>query len=137
MNLKDYIKNIEEFLLNEDFAEGTSEDMNRKVEELKAIKAKFLDFLQEIKEKNIDLKTIQAKVQAESGAESTTSEKSAEAPQTSGTPQSGAQPQSETPSKDGTQSQGETPPQGEPAKTEPAEDGASDTEPADVAPEGE
>lgn len=116
MNLKDYIKNIEEFLLNEDFVEGTSEDMNRKVKELEAIKAEFLDFLQKIKEKNIDLETIQAKVKADGGAESTTGEKSTEAPQ------SGAQPQGKTSSEGGTQSRDETPPQDEPAKTEPAED---------------
>lgn len=119
MNLKDYIKNIEEFLLNEDFAEGTSEDMNQKVKELEAIKTEFLNFLKEIEEKNIDLKTIQAKVKAESGTESTTDEKSPEVPQTSGVPQSGAQPKGET-----------------------IEDGAPETEPSEPkpsepAPEGE
>lgn len=62
MNLKDYIKSIEAFLLNEDFAEGTSEDMQAKVKELEALKAEFLTFLKAIEEKGIELKTIQAKL---------------------------------------------------------------------------
>lgn len=130
MNLEDYIKSIDTFLLNEEFAEGTSEDMQNKAKELEAIKAEFLNFLEAIKEKNIDLKTIQAKVKAESGAESTTGEKSPEVPQTSGAPQSGAQPQ------------GETQPEGKTTETKTTEDGApeaepSKPEPSESAPESE
>jgi hypothetical protein len=126
MNLKDYIKSIEEFLLNEDFAEGTSDDMRNKVKELEAIKAEFLKFLEAIKAKNIDLKTIQAKAKAEGGGpEGTAGEKTPEAPQTAGAPQDGEQPQ------------GGTPPQGKTTEGETSEDGKPEAKPSDPAPESE
>lgn len=131
MNLKDYIKSIEEFLLNEEFAEGTSDDMRKKVKELEAIKAEFLKFLEAIKAKNIDLKTIQAKAKAEGGAEGAAGEKTPEAPQAAGAPQDGEQPQG------GAQPQGGTPPQDETTEAEPPEDGELEAEPSDPAPEGE
>lgn len=119
MNLKDYIKSIEAFLLNEDFAEGTSDVMRNKAKELEAIKAEFLNFLEAIKEKNIDLKTIQAKVKAEDGAESAAGEKTPEAPRTAEAPQGGEQPQGET------------------TETETSEDGAPEAEPTKTVTEGE
>lgn len=131
MNLKDYIKSIEEFLLNEEFAEGTSDDMQNKVKELEAIKAEFLKFLEAIKAKNIDLKTIQAKAKAEGGAESAAGEKTPETPETPGAPQSGEQSQG------GAQPQAETPPQGETSEAETTEDGEPEAEPSEPAPEGE
>lgn len=133
MNLEDYIKSIDAFLLNEEFAEGTSEDMTNKVKELESIKAEFLKFLEAIKEKNIDLKTIQAKAQAASGAESAAGEKAPEAPQTpeAAAPQGEAQPQGETPPA------GETTPQGETTEGETPEDETQEAEPTEAASEGE
>lgn len=135
MNLEDYIKSIDAFLLNEEFAEGTSEDMTNKVKELESIKAEFLKFLEAIKAKNIDLKTIQAKAKAEGGAEGgaegAAGEKTPEAPQTAGAPQDGEQPQG------GAQPQGGTPPQDETTEAEPSEDGEPEPEPSDAGSEGE
>ena len=62
MNLTDYIKSIDAFLLNEDVAPEPTEDIQNKVEELKTLKNEFLTFLEAIEEKGIELKTIQAKL---------------------------------------------------------------------------
>jgi hypothetical protein len=83
MNLEDYIKSIDAFLLNEEFAEGTSEDMQMKVKELEALKAEFLKFLEEINAKGIELKNIQAKAK-EGGGEPVSGDNEVVSPKTSG-----------------------------------------------------
>lgn len=59
MNLKEYIKNINEFLLTEEFDEGDSTTMNNKVAALQDLLKRFQEFLQKIKGKTT-LEEIQA-----------------------------------------------------------------------------
>lgn len=51
MNLKEYIKNINEFLLIEEFDEGDSTTMNNKVAALQDLLKRFQKFLQKIEGK--------------------------------------------------------------------------------------
>lgn len=51
MNLKEYIKNINEFLLIEEFDEENSNNMNDKVAALQDLLKRFQEFLQKIEGK--------------------------------------------------------------------------------------
>lgn len=66
MNLKEYIKNINDFLLAEDFEEGTSETMGDKSKQLQDIKTRFEEFLKKLEEAGLSLEDIQ-KAAAEQG----------------------------------------------------------------------
>lgn len=61
MNLKEYIKNINEFILIEEFDEGNSNTMNDKVAALQDLLKRFQEFLQKIEGKTT-LEEIQAAV---------------------------------------------------------------------------
>ena len=68
MNLKEYIKNINAYLIAEDFDEGTSETMDAKVKQLQDLKARFEAFLKKIEEAGLSLEEIQ-KAAAEQGGD--------------------------------------------------------------------
>jgi hypothetical protein len=68
MNLKEYIKNINAYLIAEDFDEGTSETMDDKVKQLQDLKARFEAFLKKIEEAGLTLEEIQ-KAAAEQGGD--------------------------------------------------------------------
>lgn len=59
MNLKDYIKNINDYLLTENFEEGTSETMGNKSKQLQDIKTRFEEFLKKLEEAGLTLEEIQ------------------------------------------------------------------------------
>ena len=58
MNLKDYIKNINEYLIAENFDEGSSEVMNDKVSQLRDLKTRFEAFLKKVKESGLNLEEV-------------------------------------------------------------------------------
>lgn len=59
MNLKEYIKNINDYLLAENFEEGTSETMRDKSKQLQDIKTRFEEFLKKLEEAGLTLEEIQ------------------------------------------------------------------------------
>lgn len=66
MNLKEYIKNINDYLLAENFEEGTSQTMGDKSKQLQDIKTRFEEFLKKLEEAGLSLEDIQ-KAAAEQG----------------------------------------------------------------------
>lgn len=78
MNLKDYIKNINEYLIAENFDEGSSEVMDNKVNQLQDLKTRFEAFLKKIEDLGLNLEEI---IQT-ANAQSTTEENASAAPAT-------------------------------------------------------
>jgi DNA repair ATPase RecN len=70
MDLKEYIKNINDYLIAEDFSEGTSETMEDKSKQLQDLKTRFEEFLKKLEEAGTSLEEIQ-KAAAEQGGGST------------------------------------------------------------------
>lgn len=60
MNLKDYIKSINQFLINEDFDEGTEENMQAKVTKLQELQAKLAEFIKKLKASQLTLEQVAA-----------------------------------------------------------------------------
>lgn len=58
MNLKDYIKSINQFLINEDFGEGTEEDMQAKVAKLQELQAKLTEFIKKLEANQLTLEQV-------------------------------------------------------------------------------
>lgn len=59
MNLKEYIKNISDYLLAENFEEGTSETMGDKSKQLQDLKTRFEELLKKLEEAGLTLEEIQ------------------------------------------------------------------------------
>ncbi len=66
MNLKDYIKNINDYLIAENSEEGTFETMEDKSKQLQDLKTRFEEFLKKLEESGTTLEEIQ-KAAAEQG----------------------------------------------------------------------
>lgn len=60
MNLKDYIKSINQFLINEDFDEGTEENMQAKVTKLQELQAKLAEFIKKLEASQLTLEQVAA-----------------------------------------------------------------------------
>lgn len=60
MNLKDYIKSINQFLINEDFDEGTEENMQAKVTKLQELQAKLTEFIKKLEASQLTLEQVAA-----------------------------------------------------------------------------
>lgn len=60
MNLKDYIKSINQFLINEDFDEGVEEDMQAKVTKLQELQARFAEFIKKLEASQLTLEQVAA-----------------------------------------------------------------------------
>lgn len=73
MNLKEYIKNINAYLIAEDFEEGTSETMEDKAKQLQDLKVRFEAFLKKVEEAELSLEEIQ-KTAAEQSNQNSESE---------------------------------------------------------------
>lgn len=68
MNLKEYIKVINEYLLSEDFEEGTSETMEDKTNKLQDLKARFEAFLEKVEKAGLSIEDIQNAASGQGGA---------------------------------------------------------------------
>ena len=66
MDLKEYIKNINDYLIAEDFSEGISETMEDKSKQLQDLKTRFEEFLKKLEQAGTTLEEIQ-KAAAEQG----------------------------------------------------------------------
>lgn len=80
MNLKEYIKNINDYLLAENFEEGTSQTMGDKSKQLQDIKTRFEEFLKKLEEAGLSLEDIQKAAAEQGGGEAPAQPQGQQAP---------------------------------------------------------